>query len=73
MFLILGNESDALNNMHLRVKQRIHAIDKHPTKNAMLCNISVPSVVDNLKNIHLNSKNFNELFTILYNRRNKIF
>lgn len=54
-FLIIDPKSDALDNVPLKFKQQIHTIDKYGTDSSIPCNKSIPSSINNLKNIHLKS------------------
>ena len=54
-FLIIDPKSDALDNFPFKFKQQIHTIDKYGTDSSIPCNISIPSAINTLNNIHLKS------------------
>ena len=54
-FLIIDPNSDALDNVPLKFKQQIRTIDKYGTDYSIPFNLSIPSSINTLKNIHLKS------------------
>ena len=71
--MILDHESDSLNNVPDKAKQRINAIVNHSSDFEIMCNRSITSVANTLKNIHLNYDLFDEVFTTLYNDKSAVF
>ena len=54
-FLIIDPKSDALDNVPLKFKQKIHTIDKYGTGYSTTCKKYIPSAINTLNNIHLKS------------------
>ena len=71
--MILDKESDVLENVPLKVKQLIHAIDKHPNYYEMTCSRAIPYVTSTIKNIHLIYNFFDEFYTESYGEISAIF
>ena len=55
MVLIKYPKSYSLDHVPLKIKQKIHTIDKYGTESSIPCNRSIPSAINNLNNIHLKS------------------
>ena len=53
--IIIYHELDALKNVYGKEKQKIFSIDKHSSDYSMTYNRSIPSDVNTLNNINLNS------------------
>ena len=55
MVLIKDPKSYSLDHVPLKIKQKIHTIDKYGTDSSIPFNISIPSAINTLNNIHLKS------------------
>ena len=73
-FVVLDYKSDTLKNVPDKLKEQIYIIDKHTKYCEINFNISIqPYLVNNLKNIFLNSDYLDTFYTTFYNDKGTVF
>ena len=71
--MILEIYSLEINNLQIRVKQNINAVDIHENYSLMTCNREIPSIANTLKKVHLSSIIFNEFTSIFYDDKIRVW
>ena len=70
---MLSHNSQNLNNIPNRAKQRIHVVDMHGNDSVITCNTMIPSILNNPKKIHLSTTIFNSYYSTYFDDRNDGF
>ena len=70
---MLDNDSQSLDNIPLRIKQRIHSIDLFDSDYVMTWNVKIPYVANTLKNIYISTNILNEFTSTYYDDKNGYF